>query len=133
MTPRESDIEKIYGGSRRSGQLLLHDLDAISRGVRSSSTFWYGDRIERNPEENWYDSISSLMQSSHKTSMTSLNDDNRQDEKEIELLEQASSITDESLDRYKNYIDYLTQKQKDAQAIGDRDLADYYSIQAAEI
>ena len=109
MTPRESDLEKIRGGSKRAGQLLLHDLDAINRGVQSSSITWYGERIERNPEENWWDPISSSREGQSRTNISSLNDDNRQDEKEIELLEEASKITDEQLTRYKESEDYPEQ------------------------
>lgn len=29
MTPQERDLEKIHGGSRRAGELLLRDLSAI--------------------------------------------------------------------------------------------------------
>ena len=132
MTPRESDLEKIRGGSKRAGQLLLHDLDAINRGVQSSSITWYGERIERNPEENWWDPISSSREGQSRTNISSLNDDNRQDEKEIELLEEASKITDEQLTRYKESEDYYTNLHLEALRNGDRQLAEFYRQQAIE-
>jgi hypothetical protein len=38
-----------------------------------------------------------MMQGSHETSIKSLSDDNRDDEKEIEILDAASKITDDTI------------------------------------
>lgn len=72
------------------------------------------------------------MQSSHKTSMSSLNDDNREDEKEIELLEDASKITDEQLARYKEAENFFTEKHLESLKNGDKKLAEYYRLQAID-
>ena len=107
----------------------MSDLDKISRGAQSSQLLWYGEHIApEEPEEHWYDPISSLMQASHKTSMSSLNDDNRQDEKEIEILEEASKITDEDLLRYKDAEDFFTEQHLEALRSGNKQLAEYYRI-----
>jgi hypothetical protein len=50
----------------------------------------YPSRNRTYYKEDWWDTLSSMMQSSHQTSMKSLSDDNRSDEQEIETLEAAS-------------------------------------------
>ena len=110
MTPREQDLLRIRGGSNNSAG----DLDRIGRGSLSASTVWYGERLSIPNDSKWYDAISSMMQSLHETSISSLNDDNRNDEKEIELLEQASSITDQNLRDLEDLINFYDQQYKDA-------------------
>ena len=75
---------------------------------------------------NWYDAFSSLMQSLYETSISSLNDDNRNDEKEIELLEEASSITDSDLQNLEELVSFYNQQYKDAKDQSNNALASHY-------
>jgi hypothetical protein len=128
MTPRERDLLRIYGRSNNYSNSTAKDLLNIQRGSMSSSLNYYGDYLPRVDDSHWYDPISSLMQASHKTSMSSLNDDNRQDEKEIELLEEASKISDEDLLRYKDAEEFFTDQHLEALRNGNKQLAEYYRI-----
>lgn len=123
-----SNIYGPYGlVPRRNSAANRSSAMKIAEGSANTLNTSYGINIHSDPtKDNWYDSISSLMQGSHKTSMSSLNDDNRQDEKEIELLEDASKITDDILNRYKDSEDFFTEKHLEALKNGDKHLAEYY-------
>ena len=111
MNARQRDLLAIYGQDPGRAKNRMRDAQRVMQGIQNSTVSQYGFTPTVVPrEDNWYDPISSLMQSSHKTSISSLNDDNREDEKEIELLEEASKITDEQLSRYKDAEDFFTQK-----------------------
>ncbi len=129
-----SNINGPYGlVPRRNSAANRSSAMKIAEGSANTLNTSYGINIHSDPpEDNWYDSISSLMQGSHKTSMSSLNDDNRQDEKEIELLEDASKITDDILNRYKDSEDFFTEKHLEALRNGDKHLAEYYRQQAIQ-
>lgn len=129
-----SNIYGPYGlVPRRNSAANRSSVMKIAEGSANTLNTSYGINIHSDPpENNWYDSISSLMQGSHKTSISSLNDDNRQDEKEIELLEDASKITDDILNRYKDSEDFFTEKHLEALRNGDKHLAEYYRQQAIQ-
>lgn len=131
MTPREHDLLKLYNPYNDFNNAAQKDFLNIARGAQSSLINYYGDYLSP-VEDHWYEPISSLMQSSHKTSISSLNDDNRNDEKEIELLEEASKITDDHLARYKDSEEFYTQKHLEALKNGDKKLAEYYRLQAID-
>ena len=90
------------------------------------------ERTYQNTDDNWWDTLSSMMQSNHSTSITSLSDDNREDEKEIEILQEASKITDQSLQELKEMEDFYDGQYKDALGRGDSALAAYYRSQSQE-
>lgn len=133
MDARQRDLLAIYGQHPGRAANRMKDAQRILQGIPYSTVSQYGFTPTVVPrEDNWYDPISSLMQSSHKTSISSLNDDNREDEKEIELLEEASKITDEQLSRYKDAEDFFTQKHLESLKNGDKKLAEYYRLQAID-
>ena len=133
MNARQRDLLAIYGQDPGRAKNRMRDAQRVMQGIQNSTVSQYGFTPTVVPrEDNWYDPISSLMQSSHKTSISSLNDDNREDEKEIELLEEASKITDEQLSRYKDAEDFFTQKHLESLKNGDKKLAEYYRLQAID-
>lgn len=133
MNARQRDLLAIYGQDPGRAKNRIRDAQRMMQGIQNSTVSQYGFTPTVVPrEDNWYDPISSLMQSSHKTSISSLNDDNREDEKEIELLEEASKITDEQLSRYKDAEDFFTQKHLESLKNGDKKLAEYYRLQAID-
>lgn len=133
MDARQRDLLAVRGEDPGRARRRMRDAQRVLQGVPYSTVSQYGFTPTVVPrEDNWYDPISSLMQSSHKTSISSLNDDNREDEKEIELLEEASKITDEQLQRYKDAFDFYVEMQLDAFKKGDKKLAEYYRLQANE-
>lgn len=132
MTSRQHDILTILGKNPRQINRKIQDLSSIMQTAQTSEASSYKTHVDPQTDDNWYDPISSLMQSSHKTSISSLNDDNREDEKEIELLEEASKITDDHLARYKDSEEFYTQKHLEALKNGDKKLAEYYRLQAID-
>lgn len=95
------------------------------------SQYSYAPTRERTYyNENWWDTWSSLMQSSHKTSISSLNDDNRQDEKEIEILQDASNITEEDFQRTEDWAQFAVEQELEALRKGDTQLMKYWRQQA---
>ena len=133
MDARQRDLLAIYGQDPGRARRRMKDAQRVLQGIPYSTVSQYGFTPTVVPrEDNWYDPISSLMQSSHKTSMSSLNDDNREDEKEIELLEDASKITDEQLARYKEAENFFTEKHLESLKNGDKKLAEYYRLQAID-
>lgn len=61
-----------------------------------------------------------------------MSDDNREDEKEIEILQEASKITDQSLQELKEMEDFYDEQHKAALGRGDSALAAYYRSQQQE-
>ena len=92
----------------------------------------YGIRSAGIDTENWWDTLSSMMQGSHETSIKSLSDDNRDDEKEIEILDEASKITDYDIDAATYMKDTYVSLQKEALMSGNSDLAEHYRRLAIE-
>jgi hypothetical protein len=110
----------------RNAQRQLRELQRIYSAAINSRSANYGIQISTTPRKNWWDSWSSMMQGVHKTSIDSLNDDNRNDQREIEILQDASTISDEDILRYKDAEDFYTEEQLKAFHNGNKDLAEYY-------
>ena len=109
----------------------LNNID-FNRRLDNYSYIPSRERTYYNHEENWWDTLSSMMQSNHSTSITSLSDDNREDEKEIEILQEASTITDKSLQGIKELEDFYDNQYKNALSRGDSALASYYKSQSQD-
>ena len=134
MDARQRDLLTMQGQDPTRIRNRIRDAQRVAQGIQYSTVSQYGITPTVVPrEDNWYDPISSLMQSSHKTSISSLNDDNRNDEKEIEILEEASKISDDQIQRYEDAEKFYADLQIEALKNGNRDLADYYRKQAIEI
>lgn len=129
---RQSDIKAIreYGKSR----IRNKDLENISFASQHHGTSNYGIHIDHpDTSENWYDALSSMMQSLHSTSISSLNDDNREDEKEIEILQAASEIKDSDFAQIDDLENLYVQKEVEALRSGNKTAAKYWGTQVAEI
>lgn len=83
-------------------------------------------------DENWWDTISSMMQNVHQTSISSLNDDNREDEKEIEILEGASKLTDQDFKNIDDQIQFFVEQEVEAVRNGDTQKMKYWRGQAEQ-
>ena len=99
---------------------------------RLSSYPFYPSRERTYYNENWWDALSSMMQGSHETSMKSLSDDNRYDEKEIEILDAASKISDEDISEVLSLKDTYVSLEKEALLSGNSSLAQHYRQLAIE-
>lgn len=134
MTAREQDMLSMYGVNPRSVQNRARDLQQVYNSAAYSSPVLNGIRIEDTVDDsNWYDALSSMMQTLHSTSISSLNDDNRQDEKEIEILEEASKITDKDIQMLSDAKDFFVEEEVNAIRQGNSKKANYYRDQAAQI
>lgn len=127
---RQSDLAAIYG--RGQSRLRANDAANIQMGAQHHGTSNYGIRINYQPEDNWWDALSSMMQGSHETSMKSLSDDNRYDEKEIEILDAASKISDDDISEALSLKDTYVSLEKEALLSGNSSLAQHYRQLAVE-
>lgn len=125
---RQSDINAIYGNPNKN---RIRDAQNILSSSANTATANYGIYINQPSDENWWDTWSSLMQGSHKTSISSLNDDNREDEKEIEILEDASQIDEQKLGLIDEYIQRCVDEQVKAIRNGDEETASFYRDRAS--
>jgi len=123
MTAREQDLLRIYGGRNNNS---AKDKERILRGSVHSNTMWYGERLPALNDSHWWDTFSSMMQSNHETAVASLNDDNRIDEREIEILQQASEISDKNIYDLKELEDFYTEEHLRAVKSGDKHSAKFY-------
>ena len=73
------------------------DRSIVYGDISNTRVATYGIRSAGIDTENWWDTLSSMMQGSHESSIKSLSDDNRDDEKEIEILNAARKITDDTI------------------------------------
>ena len=130
MNNREYDTLSMLGMNPRALRNRISDIQRIEQSIIHSAPVQLGIRVDDNIEENWWDAWSSLMQSSHKTSISSLNDDNRQDEKEIEILQDASNITEEDFQRTEDWAQFAVEQELEALRKGDTQLMKYWRQQA---
>jgi hypothetical protein len=86
----------------------------------------YGTHVDRPDDSHWWDTWSDMFQMSFRTEVSSLNDDNREDEKEIEILEAASKIDDTRVKEYNDMYEEYRQLHLDAMRSGNKQLAEHY-------
>ena len=132
MSIKERDLLRVRGMDPNGQAIKQRDRSIVYGDISNTRVATYGIRSTGIDTENWWDTLSSMMQGSHESSIKSLSDDNRDDEKEIEILDEASKITDYDIDAATYMKDTYVSLQKEALMSGNSDLAEHYRRLAIE-
>lgn len=132
MSIKERDLLRVRGMDPNSQAIKQRDRSIVYGDISNTRVATYGIRSAGIDTENWWDTLSSMMQGSHENSIKSLSDDNRDDEKEIEILDAASKITDDTISQAVDLKDAYVSLQKEALLSGNSDLAEHYRKLAIE-
>lgn len=132
MSIKERDLLRVRGMDPNGQAIKQRDRSIVYGDISNTRVATYGIRSAGIDTENWWDTLSSMMQGSHESSIKSLSDDNRDDEKEIEILDAASKITDDTISQAVDLKDTYVSLQKEALLSGNSDLAEHYRKLAIE-